>query len=53
MKSRESVELPTLQWVHWFHNIRLLEHTGYIQPAEADASYRRQLAQQGEIASST
>ena len=52
-KSRESVELATLQWVHWFNNIRLLEPIGYIPPAEAEANYWRQLAQQAETASST
>nr|AAA25862.1 IS401 transposase subunit; putative [Burkholderia cepacia]prf//2113421B transposase [Burkholderia cepacia] len=43
-KSRESVELATLQWVHWFNHIRLLEPIGYIPPAEAEANYWRQLA---------
>jgi transposase InsO family protein len=52
-KSRESVELATLQWVHWFNNIRLLEPIGYIPPAEAEANYWRQLAQQPVTASST
>ncbi|MCL9825827.1 integrase core domain-containing protein, partial [Ralstonia solanacearum] len=45
-KSRESVELATLQWVHWFNHIRLLEPIGYIPPAEAEANYWRQLASQ-------
>ena len=52
-KSRESVELATLQWVHWFNHTRLLEPIGYIPPAEAEANYWRQLALQGENASST
>jgi putative transposase len=52
-KSRESVELATLQWVHWFNHTRLLEPIGYIPPAEAEANYWRQLALQGETASST
>jgi transposase InsO family protein len=52
-KSRESVELATLQWVHWFNNIRLLEPIGYIPPAEAEANYWRQLDQKPETASST
>jgi len=43
-KSRESVELATLQWVHWFNHIRLLEPIGYTPPAEAEANYWRQLA---------
>ncbi|MCM0045811.1 MAG: IS3 family transposase, partial [Burkholderiaceae bacterium] len=42
--TRESVELATLQWVHWFNHNRLLEPIGYVPPAEAEANYWRQLA---------
>ena len=42
-KSRESVELATLQWVHWFNHQRLLEPIGNIPPAEAEANYWRDL----------
>ncbi len=42
-KSRESVELATLEWVAWFNHHRLLEPIGYIPPAEAEANYYRQL----------
>ena len=49
----ESVELATLQWVHWFNPTRLFEPIGYIPPAEAEANYLRQLALRGETASST
>ncbi|MDT6963196.1 IS3 family transposase [Cupriavidus sp. SZY C1] len=52
-KSRESVELATLQWVHWFNHIRLLEPIGYIPPAEAEANYWRQLASEAAVAAST
>lgn len=34
-KTRESVELATLEWVSWFNHQRLLEPIGYIPPAEA------------------
>lgn len=34
-KSRESVELATLEWVSRFNHHRLLESIGYIPPAEA------------------
>jgi transposase InsO family protein len=44
-KSRESVELATLEWVTWFNHHRLLESIGYIPPAEAEANYYRQLAE--------
>jgi transposase InsO family protein len=43
-KSRESVELATLEWVHWFNTTRLLEPIGYIPPVEAEAQYYRQIA---------
>ncbi len=43
-KTRESVELATLQWVHWFNHNRLLEPISYVPPAEAEANYWRQLA---------
>ena len=44
-KSREAVELATLEWVAWFNTQRLLESIGYIPPAEAEANYYRQLAE--------
>ena len=45
-KTRESVELATLEWVSWFNHHRLLEPIGYISPVEAEANYYRQLASQ-------
>ena len=45
-KTRESVELATLQWVSWFNHHRLMESLGYIPPAEAEANYWRQLTEQ-------
>ncbi len=45
-KSLESLELATLEWVSWFNHHRLLEPIGYIPPAEAEANYHRQLAEQ-------
>ena len=44
-KTREAVELATLEWVAWFNHHRLLEPIGYIPPAEAEAHYWRQQAQ--------
>ncbi|MGH8031320.1 MAG: IS3 family transposase [Luteimonas sp.] len=44
-KTRESVELATLEWVSWFNHHRLLEPIGYIPPAEAEANYWCQQAQ--------
>ena len=45
-KTKEAVELATLEWVAWYNNHRLLEPIGYIPPAEAEANYYRQLASQ-------
>jgi transposase InsO family protein len=52
-KTRESVELATLEWVHWFNHIRLLEPIGYVPPAEAEANYWRQLASEAIPVAST
>ena len=49
-KTKESLELATLEWVHWFNHQRLLEPIGYIPPAEAEANYYRHLASQPAIA---
>ena len=49
-KTKESLELATLQWVHWFNHQRLLGSIGHIPPAEAEANYYLQLAQRTPIA---
>ncbi|MGE4237246.1 IS3 family transposase [Hydrogenophaga sp.] len=50
-KTREAVELATLQWVHWFNHTRLLTPIGGIPPAEAN--YWRQLASEAAQVAST
>lgn len=52
-KTKEAVELATLEWVAWFNHHRLLEPIGYIPPAEAEANYYRQLAEQTASATCT
>lgn len=49
-KTRQAVELATLEWVSWFNSQRLLESIGYIPPAEAEANYYQQLASQATAA---
>ncbi len=49
-KTKESLELATLEWVSWFNHHRLLESIGYIPPAEAEANNYRHLAAQVVIA---
>ena len=49
-KTKESVELATLEWVAWFNHHRLLEPIGDIPPAEAEANYYRQLAESAMMA---
>jgi putative transposase len=48
-KTKESVELATLEWVAWFNHHRLLEPIGYIPPAEAEANYYKKLASQAAL----
>ena len=45
-KTREAVEIATLNWVSWFNHHRLMEGLGYIPPAESEANYYRQLTGQ-------
>ena len=53
-KTREAVELATLEWVSWFNHHRLLGPLGYIPPAEAEENYwraREDLAQERYVTS--
>ncbi len=45
-KTREAVELATLEWVPWFNHHRLLGPLGYIPPAEAEENCYKQLSGQ-------
>ena len=45
-KTKEAVELATLEWVSWFNHHRLLAPIGFIPPAKAEANYYRQLSEQ-------
>lgn len=45
-KTREAVELATLNWVSWFNHHPLMEPLGHIPPAEAEANYYHQLSGQ-------
>ena len=47
-KTKESLEMATIEWVSWFNHHRLLAPIGYIPPAEAEANYFRQLAEKTE-----
>jgi transposase InsO family protein len=49
-KTREAVELATLEWVSWFNHQRLLAPIGYIPPAEAEAHYYRKFTEQAQAA---
>lgn len=48
-KTREFVELATLEWVAWYSHHRLMEPLGYIPPAEAEANYYRQLRNTADV----
>jgi putative transposase len=45
-KTREAVEIATLEWVSWFNHRRLLEPLGHLPPAEFEANYYRILESQ-------
>ncbi len=47
-KTKEALELATLEWVAWFNHHRLLSSIGHIPPAEAEVNYYRQLAGKNE-----
>jgi len=49
-KTREALELATLEWVAWFNHQRLHSAIGYIPPAEAEANYYNQLASAEKLA---
>ena len=41
-KTKQAVELATLEWVAWFNHHRLMRPLGYVPPAEFEANYHRQ-----------
>ncbi|MDP9651785.1 transposase InsO family protein [Paraburkholderia caledonica] len=48
-KTRESVELATLDWVPRYNHHRLMEPLGYIPLAEAEANYYRRLRTTADV----
>jgi hypothetical protein len=48
-KTKQAVELATLEWVAWFNHHRLMEPLGYVPPAEFEPNYHRQRAGQPAI----
>ena len=45
-KTKQAVELATLEWVAWFNHHRLMGPLGHIPPAEFEANYHPQRAGQ-------
>lgn len=45
-KTKDAVEMATLEWVAWFNNHRLMAALNYVPPAEFEANYYRDLEQQ-------
>ncbi len=45
-KTKQAVELATLEWVAWFNHHRLMQPLGYVPPAEFEANYHQQRAGQ-------
>jgi hypothetical protein len=50
-KTKQAVELATLEWVSWFNHHRLMEPLGYLPPAEFEEHYHRQRAGQAATVS--
>ena len=48
-KTREAVELATLTCLSWYNDQRLMGPLCYMPPAEAEANYYRQLAEQSTV----
>ena len=48
-KTKESLELATLEWVSWFNHHRLLKPIGHFPAAEVEENYYRQLASQAAV----
>jgi putative transposase len=45
-KTKQAVELATLEWVSWFNHHRLMGPLGNVPPAEFEANYHQQRAGQ-------
>jgi putative transposase len=45
-RTKQAVELATLEWVVWFNHHRLMEPLGYLPPAEFEANCHRQRVDQ-------
>ena len=45
-KTKQAVELATLEWVSWFNHHRLMGPLDNVPPAEFEANYHRQRAGQ-------
>lgn len=45
-KTKQAVELATLEWVAWFNHHRLMGPLGHVPPAEFETHYHRQRAGQ-------
>jgi putative transposase len=45
-KTKQAVELATLEWVSWFNHHRLMGPLGNVPPVEFEANYHRQRAGQ-------
>ena len=52
-KTKESLKLATLQWVHGYNHTRQLEPIGKKPPVESEANYYRLLAEQSTVATTT
>jgi len=49
-KSKNALELATLNWVHWYNHKRLMGVLGYVSPAEYETLYNLSEQQQNKAA---
>lgn len=49
-KTKQAVELATLEWVSWFNHHRLMGPLGNVPPAEFEANYHQQRTGQAATA---
>jgi putative transposase len=49
-KSKDALELATLNWVHWYNHERLMGVLGYVSPAEYETLYNLSELQQDKAA---
>jgi transposase InsO family protein len=48
-KTKQAVELATLEWVSWFNHHRLMGPLGKVPPAQFEANYQQRAGQAATV----